>query len=1421
MSASGNDSTSNMILDAVEIIVDKKIANAGFDRTVQATVVDVVDRSIGSYKVKYQDSVFIAEATSADLTFSKGTEVYVLIPKNNLSDKRVILGGVERLGPNYTSFIEDIDKYEILYSNCANYMIEKKPFELCSYQDQKIWIQEYGMDSSYSSLISFYDFKNFLSRYPKEADSFIVKFKVKTSLPVYHKTQGNYGIAFVLGFGEGDTVNSERTYILDIDNMIGNPYNYINYTEQYAIFDITDDCIGILGAYIFNKDFPKVGEVVNVSDIFIDDIQLYPSRRYTNEELEGGVLSLYSANYYVSQDYPCTLYATVKLKGNKIDNISQNVKFYWFLENGSIDSYSDKYNQYGKQGWMCLNNYNVINEVGDNLERKKVVEWIPGEDNFTITTETFLNKKAKIKCVAVADDFVFEKIVEILNYDSHIEMTILELNSKGEVIYNEDNELISYFGEDIKNLKCNVESYLHFGFKYKWSLRDADQSYISLPENEDLNFRIQSYENGILELEEKVSTGEKLQEEVKYSIEGYKYELNSLLKEYSPISKEENLLNIQVKNINKYNIYTCSVYDENDIFLGSVSKTIVNKYEDAANRYNLVINGGDRVFKYDADGLSPLFQTSKEKENNEISNTLTVSLYNENGEEIPQNNYSVDYEIEENSLIQVVTVASVPNFSLIYDISNIFDFNKNNNNITFTIKYKNMIFTKSTNFIFLKDGENGTNGTDYFCRIVPYKNNSYIYTGDNLQYCTILNDKIYYGAAAKNINTNWAMGGRLIPFKIQLWQGNSLVLNDNASNSSEGYTIRWSILKNKYTSSVEDTSSFVLLNSLTGEFRYNGELDNHPCNIIKVEVTYRNVTCYAFMPIITVYLKNNWKLSNRTPIVMLKDKTGFLSAMYTPDGKHPQYRDSIFEILVNIPGVGEISNYDYTGGSSIPSYNLTYNWSILGKTYGDSWVDSRNLISKNTTSLQKNQYDIRLSQNYDGLCVNNALLCVISNGGEVKAKIHIPIYLYLNRYGNSAINGWDGNSIEINNDGGVILSPQVGAGTKNYDNSFTGVVMGKVKESGATSTDIGLVGYSSGQRSIFLDAKTGSASFGVNNKGRLIIDPKNNKAEIYSGNYSTSNKTGMKIDFTTPEIRFGSGNFIVDSSGHLTAKGGGTIANWSISDNYLSSNNITLHSGGYLYSNNKSTWASNSNGFFLSSSGLKIGSNFSVDSSGILTATEANVSGAITATSGEIGGWTLTSSRFQNSDGSVYIGPNGWRFGDNFAIDSSGNVYISGNISSNTVNANSGSIGGWSIDPSSISSGGISLNSGGNITGSGGWTINSSGFSSPTITNGNFSGSLGGFNVSSSNGIVFGSPSDEHSPSTVIMPNKILLRGGGTTEYGSQQFLVSKDTILLNANNIIFSDGGGRYITVEDIIDHIGASGTETNIWSRIIRLFT
>ena len=529
-------------------------------------------------------------------------------------------------------------------------------------------------------------------------------------------------------------------------------------------------------------------------------------------------------------------------------------------------------------------------------------------------------------------------------------------------------------------------------------------------------------------------------------------------------------------------------------------------------------------------------------------------------------------------------------------------------------------------------------------------------------------------------------------------------------------------------------------------------------------------------------------------------------------------------------------------------YNVDYQWDYLGEIYeSKEWIPSINLEDRYLSKLEKNQKSVKPINDFDGQCVTNALEgTILKNGNEV-AYIHIPIHLYLNRYGNSAINGWDGNSVNIDEDGGFILTPQIGAGIKEKDNSFTGVVMGKVKESNAPKEDIGLLGYSKGQRSIFLDSETGSASFGVNGKGQVIIDPSSDKAIIQSGNYDEKDGSGMQIDFTTPEIKFGSKNFSVDKNGYLIAKGGGSIAGWNISDTKLYKEKVGISSdyetddslafwaggskpenskfsvsfGGHLkastatigsgtnkisigqskdneyvsaiYSSNKNSFIADGSGFYLGTDGLSLGysndgiSNFQVSRQGELIAKSGYIgngrqgwtiqdnalvngekttyndakhkgvylgtdgiglgketsegagapfsvsaSGSLKAISGVVGGWTLNNSRLESSSiekvnneerPQMVLSPtSGIRIRSGFSVNKDGKLSCTGAEVTGKITATSGIIGGWTITTDGLTAGSMAIYNNGSMKHTGNnWEITPEGratFKGATIKEG-------------------------------------------------------------------------------------------------------
>jgi hypothetical protein len=53
-----------------------------------------------------------------------------------------------------------------------------------------------------------------------------------------------------------------------------------------------------------------------------------------------------------------------------------------------------------------------------------------------------------------------------------------------------------------------------------------------------------------------------------------------------------------------------------------------------------------------------------------------------------------------------------------------------------------------------------------------------------------------------------------------------------------------------------------------------------------------------------------------------------------------------------------------------------------------------------------------------------------------------PILIIQNRYPVPMVNKWDGLSLKIDNENGSILGRMIGAGRKEEDNSFSGVLIG-------------------------------------------------------------------------------------------------------------------------------------------------------------------------------------------------------------------------------------------------------------------------------------------------------------------------------------------------------------------------------------------
>lgn len=307
------------------------------------------------------------------------------------------------------------------------------------------------------------------------------------------------------------------------------------------------------------------------------------------------------------------------------------------------------------------------------------------------------------------------------------------------------------------------------------------------------------------------------------------------------------------------------------------------------------------------------------------------------------------------------------------------------------------------------------------------------------------------------------------------------------------------------------------------------------------------------------------------------------------------------------------------------------------------------------------------------------------NGNNI---LYIPILIIQNKYHSSVLNEWDGN-LQIDEDNSTILSSMIGAGKKNSNNTFSGVLMGNISKAGETGT--GLYGYDEGVQSFGFKVD-GSGFLGNANAGRIEFSGK--KGTIQSSNYS-ANQTGMQIDLKEGILKARNigGNITINTkSGNQLFQVGNTektLLNIGDSNYYLQSNNYTSGSTGMRIDLNNGN-------IDINSGRISIGNGvFSVDANGNLHASNAEITGSITSSTITGGSISIGNGRFSvNSDGAVScsnITVTGGTFsiGSTFKVSRSGALTASSVKISGEITATSGTIGGCKIENGTLNVDGI------------------------------------------------------------------------------------------------------------------------------------
>ena len=219
----------DILCEAVDTIVKKRLENVSYDNTVVAEVIDAVNAQYGHYVV--QEGKITYDVLSDNTSYKVGDKVYVTIPGNDYSKTKIILSAYKD---------EDEIKALSLVRPTDIYIKTKLPLE--------------GIDEivlTFSSLNSTNESTRAINEYvltvpPKVqlnilkllalCDSLILGAKIKCNLTSmeHYIYSGNYGLQLLVEYNN----NEIELGSLSSENFIGNPYNLLAPVEQDVILNL-------------------------------------------------------------------------------------------------------------------------------------------------------------------------------------------------------------------------------------------------------------------------------------------------------------------------------------------------------------------------------------------------------------------------------------------------------------------------------------------------------------------------------------------------------------------------------------------------------------------------------------------------------------------------------------------------------------------------------------------------------------------------------------------------------------------------------------------------------------------------------------------------------------------------------------------------------------------------------------------------------------------------------------------------------------------------------------------------------------------------------------------------------------------------------------------------------------------------------
>lgn len=1087
---------SEIFCGAVDTIINARLQNLAYDITKQFVITKNDLSRQGLYTVS--DGSVSFEAYSYDKTLQINDKVMVTIPNGDYSQHKIITAKIEPELPDASTYASQLDLMQVFTDNIiTTNTIET--FEndglLANDQGTSSFIQLYKLRNNQGNLSGFSrlgisaEFQSLLNNLDVVKGSYGLKIYIRTSIP-----------------REPGTVAKEGIYELYLDavDMIGNPYKYSSFTKQEKIIDISMiENIAEIDIYFYqNGNFiDSHGEQINWE--YINNILEIPSSSYPK--------NLFVRNIQLFLGYEMEEYT--------------NDKMQIFCSNLTKYSYADiEKTKHLQLRWMHKfdnGQYKFVDMQSLKDAGVDDIKWFRKNPNVKDETsiagrgweELSTSSSNKFKCDFIPDQNEPEEYIKVIAY-------------KVDITYESDSKLasnIDYINEYTELMEdrpsyssdaAHIEALKQLKYKYLKSI----ESVIKYPSEELI--------------------------------------LTNTVKIYDTTT---------VNAVSALSIYYMDESKGNYYIYNASGKLNSSSQGRGFERQLVAIYNGKEIDSSlgDLDWIRWYLPTGKS------SKTMladTSEYYTKNGGKIlteginyPGTGYVCicRYPNKDGSL----------NTYQSYSINNIWNSSYNNNTIRCEVSINGVKYTANTTMHFGKAGTQGSNTT----LVLDFLNNQNAITVPQPE-------GVFYTVEANAFSTN----GELISPTSGEWEWKWKTPMVKNINNQEVLTL------DQNQDEKNKVNIIVNINSLQ-------EVKDGYYGIL--QVTFKQLGEMALSTYLTIPLK----------APEYSHIEGATEITYSSFGS-PSYYTDAYRIYKNWneteePFVEEVENIDWDIVHALEFYKLDANGNPEFNEIGERAVSamSADYIPK-LHQLQRPNPDgyttIYLglqaapfyAEGYDNICV----ICTQNNKkfkplGKLLLNQYISSYYYTynenngqyilslsyepninyfelerdilwiqpllitsDTYGNATTNNWDG-TLMTDEGSSTVMASIIGAGRKNTDNTFSGILMGEVKDSGDISADnfvevnyltekdfyndlyyykddtgnfsqavsynkdetyytlrqtTGLYGFQNGEISFSLK-DNGIATFGKSSKGQIIID--GNKSIITSKGYNSIG-SGMHLD---------------------------------------------------------------------------------------------------------------------------------------------------------------------------------------------------------------------------------------------------------------------------------------------------------------------